>query len=58
VPLSEGGGCRYWRLRRTTLQGLRAAWAAARVAARVALLRHVPVLSACLSDAELHQVGQ
>jgi hypothetical protein len=56
VPLTEGGGCRYWRLPRSTLHAMRADWAQSRVADRVALLKRVPMLDDCLNDTELHQV--
>lgn len=57
VPLTEGGGCRYWRLPRSTLHAMRADWAKSRIAERVVLLRGVPMLDACLNDTELHQVS-
>lgn len=57
VPLTEGGGCRYWHLPRSTLHAMRADWAKSRIAERVALLRGVPMLDACLNNTELHQVS-
>ena len=48
VPASAGEGCRFWRLPRSRLAGLRAGWAREEEAGRLEVLRKVPVFHALL----------